>query len=86
MTSTCSGDFWEQYNNLDSKVRAAADKAFRLWMTNPSHPSLQFKKPNGCDFWCARITKDYRAVCVYQDDTYIWFFIGNHKEYDALIP
>jgi hypothetical protein len=32
-----------------------------------------------------RITKDYCAICVLQENEIIWFWIGSHSEYDRLL-
>jgi len=32
-----------------------------------------------------RITKDYRAIGVQQEDEIIWFWIGSHSDYDNIV-
>jgi len=74
------------FDRLQPRVKAAAIKAYRLWKTNPGHPSLQFKKVGQVDpIYSARVTKDCRAVAWIQDDTAVWYFIGTHAEYDRLL-
>lgn len=37
-------DFQLCYQTLPSQLRLLARKQYRLWKSNPFHPSLQFKK------------------------------------------
>ena len=83
MKSRAVSSFWIGYRRLPAEVQIAAKKQYRLWLSDPHHPSLRFKKV-GSD-WSARITGDYRAVGVMDDDTVIWYFIGTHAEYDRLL-
>jgi hypothetical protein len=46
------------------------------------HP-LQFKKVGR--FWSVRVGTKYRALAVESDGNLIWFWIGSHADYDALI-
>jgi hypothetical protein len=65
-----------------------ADKQFALLKDNPHHPSVEFKKlgeRNGQEIWSARVTLKYRALAVRLSDEYVWFWIGAHNVYDALI-
>ena len=83
MKSRAVSSFWISYRRLPAEVQLAAKKQYRLWLSDPHHPSLRFKKV-GND-WSARITGDYRAVGVMDGDTVIWYFIGTHAEYDRLL-
>ena len=83
-----SAAFWRSYNALPRNIREQADRQFALLKDNPRHPSLQFKKltvKGGKEFHSARVTLDYRAVAVRQGETFVWFWIGDHKTYDNLI-
>jgi hypothetical protein len=46
MKSSTTGDFWQCYRALSPAVRTAARKAYKLWLQNPRHGSLQFQKKN----------------------------------------
>ncbi|MEY3895521.1 MAG: hypothetical protein RLZZ214_1040 [Verrucomicrobiota bacterium] len=83
MNSKAVAGFWAGYDRLPGEVRKITDKQYRLWLENPSHPSVQFKKVGR--YWSARITDDYRAVGVKDEDTIVWFWIGTHAEYDKLL-
>jgi hypothetical protein len=60
-----------------------ADKNFTLLKDNPQHPSLHFKKI--CRYWSVRVGLHNRALAVEEDSALIWFWIGSHADYDALI-
>ena len=73
---------------MPADIRDRADKQFALLKTNPRHPSLQFKKlteHGGQELWSARVTLKYRALAVKLDDDYVWFWIGEHDIYEAMI-
>jgi hypothetical protein len=44
MLSFTTLDFWEAYAELAPEMKQQAQKAYRLWQENSSHPSLHFKK------------------------------------------
>ena len=88
MRHRASADFWDDYWRLPPGIRARADKQFALLKANPRHPSLQFKKlvnRGGEEIWSARVTLKYRALAVKLPTEYVWFWIGEHKLYDAII-
>ena len=55
--------FWTCYNDLPESVQRNADQCYKLLKSNPSHPSLHFKKI-GNKYWSVRIGLDYRALGV----------------------
>jgi hypothetical protein len=75
--------FWTAYRMLPEQVRATADRSFAMLKENPSHPSLRLKKIGA--FWSVRVGLRYRALAVEADTGLVWFWIGSHAEYDALI-
>lgn len=78
--------FWKTYESLDNEIKKQAKKSFELWRENPFHPSLHFKCVNKEEnVWSLRISRRYRALCIYENDTVIWFWIGNHNDYLRLI-
>jgi hypothetical protein len=83
MRHFASAAFWDAYRRLPEPVRALADKNYALLKENPRHPSLQFKKIGR--FWSVRIGLRYRALAVEADSDLVWFWIGSHGDYDALI-
>lgn len=60
-----------------------ANRSFELLKRNPRHPSLRFKKMGRA--WSARISDNYRALAVESKSGFLWFWIGEHSEYERLI-
>ena len=83
MKSLALRSFWRSYRSLPVEVQKAAIKQYKLWLQTPHHSSLHFKKV-GCH-WSARVTDDYRAVGIREENTIIWYFIGTHAEYNKLL-
>ena len=83
MTHRASGRFWEAYNRLPSDIQLQARKQFELLKQDPRHPSLQFKKVG--KIWSARVTLAIRALAVEDRDGFVWFWIGDHREYERLM-
>ena len=83
MNHLASPTFWECYKQLPDAIRKLADKNFALLRTDPTHPSLHFKKVGR--FRSARVGRTFRALAVESDDGLLWFWIGNHAEYERLI-
>ena len=86
MTSRVTSDFRRDLTRLPERVRRQAREAYRLFKSNPNHPSLKFKKlPPHDDLWSVRITNEYRAIGRWRGDVILWFFIGSHADYDYLL-
>ncbi len=75
--------FWRLYEKFPHHIQRLADKSFDLLKENPRHPSLRFKKIG--KLWSARVGAHYRALATEEDDDFVWFWIGNHDEYNRLI-
>ena len=83
MKSQTLPTFWDSYKLLSEKNRRSAREAYYLWKDNPFHPSLHFKCINSQeDIWSVRINRSYRAIGILDNDTVIWFWIGNHNDYE----
>lgn len=78
-----SSRFWDAYHALPNDVQAQADKQFDLLKTDPRHPSLHFKKVG--KIWSARVSSSVRALAVEDGGDFVWFWIGDHREYERLI-
>jgi hypothetical protein len=76
-------DFWKHYEKLPAPIKNIADKNFNLIKTDPHHPSLKLKKVN--QFFSVRIGLKYRALGIEVPKGILWFWIGNHREYERLI-
>jgi len=84
MKSQTLPSFWEAYRALDDAIRRQARKTYRLWVDNPFHPSLHFKCINRNEsVWSVRISKNHRALGIYEGDTVTWFWIGDHDDYEG---
>jgi hypothetical protein len=83
MNSFTEPRFWKGYWALPVSVQRIARKQYRLWLDNPHHPSLRFKKVGR--YWSARVNDDFRALAVMDGDTVTWFWIGSHDDYDQLL-
>lgn len=83
MKSATLPSFWDNYQSLNLKIRQQAKKTYLLWKDNPFHPSLHLKCINSQEnIWSVRITKNYRAIGIFEGDTVTWFWIGSHDEYE----
>jgi len=78
-----SPSFWKCYQALPKVIQNLADKNFSILKSNPTHPSLHFKKVE--KYYSVRVGLKYRALGVEVDEGLLWFWIGNHSEYDRLI-
>ena len=83
MRHFASQAFWEAYARLPESIRALADKNYALLKQNPRHSSLQLKKVGR--FWSVRVGSGYRALAVEIEGGLLWFWIGSHADYDAMI-
>ena len=63
MISKTRPAFWRRYARLSPEMRARAKEAYRLFASDPSHPSLRFKKLEAAEsLWSVRVSEQYRAV------------------------
>lgn len=86
MKSKATPRFWKLYARLPADLQRRARKAYRLWKANPRHPSLHFKRVDTVEpIYLLRISDDYRAIGLLENDTVIWIWIGNHDEYQRLL-
>jgi hypothetical protein len=86
MNSRTTRRFRELLAALPSHVQRQAREAYRLFQANSSHPGLRFKQVNANPpIYSARVGIGYRAVGVKDGDTVVWFWIGSHADYDALL-
>ena len=86
MTSHVNARFRSQLARLPKRTQQQAHRAYLLFRSDSSHPGLEFKKlPPHPDIWSVRISDNYRAVGQREGDSIVWFFIGTHADYDALL-
>jgi hypothetical protein len=83
--STATRRFWELFQALPSEVQDLAVKNYRLWLRNPHHPSLRFRRLQGSeDRFSIRVGDRYRALGKLAGERMIWVWIGTHSDYDRL--
>jgi hypothetical protein len=86
MISKTTDQFWRCYEELPKQIKKEAKKAYGLFIKNPYHNSLRFKRIHSTrPIFSLRITGDYRAVGIKQDENIIWFWIGSHNDYENLL-
>ena len=83
MKHVASRAFWQAHEKLPAAVRAFAAKNFELLKQNPAHPSLRLKRTG--KLWSVHVGLRYRALAVEIDGGLLWFWIGSHADYDALV-
>jgi hypothetical protein len=86
MKSAARRQFWDCFESLPADVQRAARRAFALWQENPAHPSLDFKRVHAREpLFSVRVGLHWQALALRENDTYVWFWIGSHAEYDRLL-
>ncbi len=86
MQSRTTRQFWRLFSDPPFETQRDAKRAYRLFQGDPTHAGLQFKKLEGEDhIYSARIGLGYRALAVMKKDRIVWYWIGNHSEYDRLV-
>ena len=86
MNSKTTNRFWKCYSVLPNDIKKRAKEVYKLFITDPYHPSLHFKRVHSHrPIFSVRITKDYRAIGILQNSDLLWFWIGSHSEYNKLL-
>ena len=86
MKSVITESFRSLYASAGDQKQAQIKRAYKLWIENPDHPSIRFKKVHDTEpIYSARVDLDWRAVGVLEKDTVVWFWVGPHDEYIALL-
>ena len=86
MHSRTTERFRSQLTALPKVVQDKATSAYALWSANPDHPSLRFKKVHTTlPIYSVRIDRAWRAVGILDGDLVVWFWIGSHASYEALL-
>jgi len=86
VTSHTTARFRAALQTLPERVQQSGRRAYRVFLKNAQHPSLQFKQVHPSrPIFSARVALGYRALAVREGDDLIWFWIGSHAEYDRLL-
>jgi hypothetical protein len=84
--SRTSREFREAFASLPIDIQSQARRAFKLFRTDPRHPSLRFKKVDvESNVYSVRIGLGYRALGFMEGPEVVWFWIGSHAECDQLL-
>ena len=84
--SRTTREFREAFASLPNDIRRQAQRSYRLFRTDPRHPSLRFKKVDEeSNVYSVRIGLGYRALGVKEGSTVVWSWIGSHAECDHLL-
>lgn len=83
MKSSTTPSFWKAYAALPSPIKTSADKAYRLWLKDPRHPSLRFERKG--EYWAVRVSRGWRALAREHEGLLYWFWIGPHDEYERIL-
>ena len=84
MKSRRTPQFKSLYARLPDDVQHDADEAYRQFVADNNHPGLNFKHLFG-PLYSARVGRSHRALAGREGDTWVWFWIGTHGEYDKLL-
>ena len=86
MISKTTANFWKSYRALPVDARKGAKEAYLLFQKDPWYPSLRFKRVHSSlPVYSVRITKDYRAVGILENEKIVWFWAGSHSDYNNLL-
>jgi len=78
--------FRKLLDHLPQKVRRQVKEAYSRFKKDPYYPALHFKRVHSArPIYSVRISIDYRALGILQDDEIVWFWIGSHAEYDKTV-
>jgi hypothetical protein len=88
MKSHLDDAFLQLFKALSAEIRLQARDTYRLFESNPNHPSLNFERIQSLkpkEIYSVRITKGYRALGEMRNGEMYWYWIGTHAEYDKRI-
>lgn len=86
MKSRTTRRFRKSFGELPGNIQEKARAAFKVWKTNPYHPSLRFKQVHSDEpIFSVRIGMGWRALGLRENDTVIWFWLGSHADYEKLM-
>lgn len=72
----------KRYVRNNSKGFEDYSKCIKLFLANPSHPSLHIEKLSGSKLWTMRINKSDRIFFFWKDEqTALLLDIGKHDKY-----
>ena len=87
MKSRTTSAFRRLFSSLPVEIREHARTAYQLFVADPYHPGLHFKRVHDKKpIFSARVGRSYRAVGLREEtDVIVWFWIGPHEQYETLL-
>ena len=86
MNSRTTADFRGLFGSLPVDIHRQARAAYRRFQQNPHHAGLRFRQVHATEpIYSARVGLHYRAVGLRDGEEIVWFWIGSHADYDALL-
>ncbi len=86
MLSRTTKDFRSLFRRLPTEVQAQAEAAYRLWLDDSWHKSLDFKQvTSDQSLYSARVGLHWRVLGFRNSNEIVWFWIGSHAKYDRLL-
>ncbi len=87
MRSIRTRRFKDLYGRLPESVQQEADEAYRRFTADPNYPGLNFERIQGTKalLYSVRVGLRHRAMAGRNGDTWVWFWIGSHSDYDKLL-
>lgn len=86
MKSRTTAAFRRAFAALPEEARTQARRAYTQFRFNPQHPGLRFKLVHATrPIYSVRVGIHYRALGIVAGDDIVWFWIGSHDDYEALI-
>lgn len=78
---TYSKAFEKHYKKLSEDEKKQTKKKLKIFIENPTHPSLRSKKIQGADgIWEFSVNMDIRVIWFYEGDEIIFLIdIGHHN-------
>ena len=86
MISRTTERFRKAFAVLPEQVQRQARDAYKQFKQDPFYPSLNFKRVHSTrPVYSVRISIEYRAVGIQDENGVIWFWIGSHDDYMKLL-
>lgn len=79
--------FKRDFSKLPKNIKRSAEKALKLFATNPFHPSLHIKKTKGevlkgySNVFEGRFSKSYRFLFLIEGNSSVLLRCGRHDEF-----
>ena len=87
MNSKRTKTFKELFDSLPDQIKENAQKQYKFFLENQSHPSLRTKligstRNKKLKVYEVTVGMGYRATYFRDGDVYVWFWVGTHNSFD----